>query len=102
MPGFDDWRVIATSGHTSVDLSLEHLGARGEGAKGGEPPLLYIADCVVYTGRKYLTPYPIINPTAMRETLCKLKGYAARNARFLLAHGGEQALSVERFELLGA
>jgi glyoxylase-like metal-dependent hydrolase (beta-lactamase superfamily II) len=53
LQGFEDWTVLSTPGHTTMDVSLWHEASSS----------MYIGDCIVSTGKKYVTPYPYLNQT---------------------------------------
>lgn len=88
LPGFDDWQVLFTQGHTDRDLSLSHH----------ESQKIYIADVMVKVKSKFIPPFPIFYPNRYKATLNKLK--ALTGYHFLLAHGGEVQLSNKDFKHL--
>lgn len=77
LPGFEDWRVIETHGHTDRDISLHH-----------EPSnKIYVADLIVKVREKFLTPFPIFHPNRYRQSVAKIQGM--NPSAIWLAHGGE-------------
>jgi glyoxylase-like metal-dependent hydrolase (beta-lactamase superfamily II) len=86
IPGFDDWLVIETQGHTDRDISLFY-----------EPEKrIYVADLIVKVKGRFLPPFPLFYPQRYRASLAKLK--ALNPASVLLAHGGEVHLSAEQYQ----
>lgn len=81
--GFEDWVVISTPGHTTMDVSLWHP----------DSSTLYIGDCIVSTGKKYVTPYPIFDPNAYRNSLALLSQINPNT--YLLAHHGAVQIARE-------
>jgi len=86
LPGFDDWRAIATQGHTDRDLSLHHLPSNK----------VYIADLIVRIRKGFIPPFPIFYPERYRNSVLKIATLNA--ASIILAHGGEVQLSQQDFE----
>ncbi|SET07460.1 MBL fold metallo-hydrolase [Thalassotalea agarivorans] len=84
LPGFSDWQIIYTQGHTDRDISLLHLPTNQ----------IYIADLIVKVKDKFVPPYPIFYPNRYRASIKLLTLLAP--TKYLLAHGGEQALSEEQ------
>jgi len=76
LPGYEDWTVIHTPGHTSHDICLFH-------EKTG---LIYAGDLFVKIKDKYLPPFPVTLPDAMCFSLKKLNKFDIK--KVLLAHGG--------------
>ncbi|BFT32190.1 MBL fold metallo-hydrolase [Alteromonas sp. D210916BOD_24] len=62
LPGFANWQVLYTPGHTDHDLSLLHTPTRQA----------YIADVLVQVKGQLVPPYPLCHPNQYRETLKKL------------------------------
>ena len=80
IPGFEDWKVLETPGHTDRDLSIYH----------SEQEILYVADLVVKVKNRLVAPFPIFHPNQYRQSVTKVFEI---NPRFLLAaHGGEVEL----------
>jgi len=86
LPGFNDWQVIATQGHTDRDLSLHHRPSNR----------IYIADLIVTTKKGFIPPFPIFYPERYRNSLIKIAKLNADS--IILAHGGEVQLSQQDFE----
>lgn len=59
LPGFPDWQVLCTPGHTNHDLSLLH---RPTGQ-------LYVADLIVQVRGRLVPPYPVCHPNQYRQSL---------------------------------
>lgn len=88
LPGFEDWQVLFTPGHTDRDISLHHLPSNR----------IYIADLVVAIKKGFISPFPVFYPNRYRASLQKI---AALNATSqLLAHGGEVQLCKDEFSEL--
>lgn len=83
LPGFEDWQVISTPGHTFSDISLYHNESR----------ILYLADNLVASKSSFYRPYPIVSPASYRSSLQKYIDLAPQ--KFLLAHYGEHEISKE-------
>ncbi len=77
LPGFPEWQVVSTSGHTDRDISLLHLETRR----------IYVADLIVKVKTRFLPPWPIYHPNRYRASLERLQ--ALQPASVILAHGGE-------------
>lgn len=86
VPGFDEWRVHFTQGHTDRDLSVEHIPSKK----------IYIADLLVKVKGQYVPPYPVFYPNRYRASIKKLQQLSPR--RILLAHGGEISLTDSDYE----
>ena len=63
LPFFSDWKAIHAPGHTSHNMMLYNE----------ENKLLYVADTIINSRDKYLPPVPVLFPSAMKETLLKIK-----------------------------
>jgi len=63
LPFFSDWKTIHAPGHTSHNMMLYNE----------ENKLLYVADTIINSRDKYLPPVPVLFPSAMKETLLKIK-----------------------------
>lgn len=59
LPGFNDWQVIFTPGHTDHDLSLLHTPS---GA-------MYVADLMVMVKKQRVPPYPVCHPNQYKRSL---------------------------------
>ena len=86
LPGFDDWQVIETQGHTDRDISLHHLPSNK----------IYIADLIVTTRKGFIPPFPVFYPERYRNSLIKIAKLNAVSV--YLAHGGEVELSQQDFD----
>ncbi|MDO6764858.1 MBL fold metallo-hydrolase [Agarivorans sp. 1_MG-2023] len=75
LPGFSDWQVLFTPGHTDRDLSLYHP----------ETQTLYVADTILRVKQKLICPFPISQPADYRASLERYRQLAVSN--YLLAHG---------------
>ncbi|SMF06584.1 MBL fold metallo-hydrolase [Pseudobacteriovorax antillogorgiicola] len=89
LPGFDDWQVWSTPGHTDRDLSLLHPESR----------LVYVADIMLKVKGKFITPVPIKFPDRYRKTVKRLSQLSY--GEVLMAHGGRCAVRGEDFLKLG-
>lgn len=77
IPGFEDWRVLETPGHTDRDLSLYHP----------QQDTLYVADLMVEVKGRLISPFPIFRPNKYRLSVKRVFEMSPR--RLLVAHGGE-------------
>ena len=77
LPGFDDWCVLETPGHTDRDLSLYHAESR----------TAYTADLILKLKRGLAVPFPVFLPQAYRASLQQMADLQPHT--LLLAHGGE-------------
>lgn len=85
IPGFTDWQILETPGHTDRDLSVYH----------SEQDVLYVADLMVQVKRHLIAPFPIFHPNQYRDSLRRV---FKMNARCLLAaHGGEVVFDEEAY-----
>lgn len=80
LPGFADWQVIETPGHTDRDISLWHP----------DTSQLYVADVLIKLRHKFVAPIPIGYPKLYQRTLEKLQ--QLNPSTLLLAHGGQQTV----------
>ncbi|MCA6064999.1 MBL fold metallo-hydrolase [Thalassolituus marinus] len=74
LPGFSDWQVVYTPGHTDHDLSLLHVPEHK----------IYVADLMVMVKRQVTAPYPICHPNQYRESLQRV--HDLQPAQVLCAH----------------
>ena len=74
LPGFPDWQVVYTPGHTDHDISLWHKPQH----------LIYVADLMVMVKRQVTAPYPICHPNQYRESLQRV--HELNPAQVLCAH----------------
>ncbi|WP_448566408.1 MBL fold metallo-hydrolase [Thalassotalea ganghwensis] len=85
VPGFEDWQVIATHGHTDRDISLFHLPSRK----------VYVADLAVKVKNKFVPPFPVFYPNRYRNSLAKIE--QLKPSTVILAHGGEVSVSHQEY-----
>jgi glyoxylase-like metal-dependent hydrolase (beta-lactamase superfamily II) len=85
VPGFDDWCVLLTTGHTDRDLSVLHLASKR----------MYVADLLVKVKDRFIPPIPVNYPEQYRNSILKVQ--ALRPASMMLAHGGEVVLTDRDF-----
>jgi glyoxylase-like metal-dependent hydrolase (beta-lactamase superfamily II) len=85
VPGFDDWCVLLTTGHTDRDLSVLHLASKR----------MYVADLLVKVKDRFIPPIPVNYPEQYRSSILKVQ--ALRPASMMLAHGGEVVLTDRDF-----
>ncbi|EAQ64603.1 hypothetical protein MED121_21670 [Marinomonas sp. MED121] len=88
LPGFDDWRVLETQGHTDRDLSLHHIPT----------DRIYVADLMVKVKGHYIPPFPVFYPNRYRASLEKIR--LLNPASLALAHGGEVSPSQAEYDHL--
>lgn len=72
LPGFPDWKVLQTPGHTNHDLSLYHEDGNW----------LYVADLVVWVKGQYHPPYPVYYPNRYKDSLRRLLTLGQPNLLF--------------------
>lgn len=88
VPGFDDWQVLETSGHTDRDLSLFHVPSRK----------VYTADLIIKLRHKFVAPFPIYDPKVYIQSLQRIK--ALKPSVVMMAHGRELAIDTATFDKL--
>lgn len=76
IPGFEDWTVLETPGHTDRDLSLHHQ----------EKGILYVADLMVEVKKHLISPFPVFHPNKYRASIKRI--YNLQPKVLLVAHGG--------------
>ncbi len=81
VPGFDDWCVLTTQGHTDRDLSVLHRPSKR----------IYVADLLVKVKDRFIPPIPVHFPEQYRASILKVQ--ALQPASIMLAHGGEVQLA---------
>jgi glyoxylase-like metal-dependent hydrolase (beta-lactamase superfamily II) len=74
IPFFDDWQVIHGPGHTAHNILLYNK----------KNSLIYVADTIINIKGRFFPPVPVLFPSAMKETLLKIKGF--NPATILCAH----------------
>lgn len=63
LPFFGDWTALHAPGHTSHNIMLYNEENR----------IIYIADTMINSREKFLPPVPVLFPSAMKNTLLKIK-----------------------------
>ncbi len=76
LPFFEDWTLLFTPGHTTVDHSVFHE----------ESSTAYLADLLIGLGTRYHSPYPIASPNQYRDSLATMRDRQIEHV--LLAHHG--------------
>jgi glyoxylase-like metal-dependent hydrolase (beta-lactamase superfamily II) len=85
LPGFNEWCVLLTTGHTDRDLSVLHLASKR----------IYVADLLVKVKDRFIPPIPVNFPEEYRDSILKVQ--ALLPASVMLAHGGEVQLAERDF-----
>jgi glyoxylase-like metal-dependent hydrolase (beta-lactamase superfamily II) len=75
LPGFYDWQVLHTPGHTDHDICLYN----------SKKKILYLADMVVQVNGRCVLPFPVVFPDKMKESLIRLSCLEINT--LLQAHG---------------
>ena len=88
LPYFDDWQLIFTPGHTTIDCSVHH----------SEGSIAYVADLLIGYKTRYSTPYPISDPILYRESLRLMKKLNPQH--ILLAHHGRHHITKGMWDTL--
>ena len=88
LPGFSDWRILSTPGHTLVDLTVFHK----------DESIAYIADCIIRLGQRTIHPYPINHPEKYKASLSRLRDLNIKT--YLLAHHGSTEINCVTFKEL--
>lgn len=88
LPGFGDWQVHFTQGHTDRDISLHHQISEQ----------IYVADLMVKVRGKFIPPYPIFYPNRYQKSLIKIKALEVESV--LLAHGEKVQLTEQQWQQL--
>lgn len=86
IPGFEDWSVLETPGHTDRDLSVYHA----------EQGILYVADLVVEVKNTLIAPFPIFHPNQYRKSIQRV--YELQPKFLLAAHGGEVTFNEQAYQ----
>ncbi|MET1218815.1 MAG: MBL fold metallo-hydrolase [Glaciecola sp.] len=86
IPGFEDWKVLYTPGHTTLDISVVNETER----------VLYAADLIVWVRKAPAPPYPVHLPQAYKDSLERIKAYVGFD--ILLAHVKRQPLTASMLE----
>lgn len=85
LPGFSDWCVYTTPGHTDRDLSVFHRDSNK----------IYVGDLLVKVKKRFIPPIPVNYPEQYRASLSKVKNMQPQS--MLLAHGGEVSLTEQDY-----
>lgn len=85
IPGFEDWQVFETPGHTDRDLSIMHLPSKR----------IYVGDLIVKVKGKLSPPFPVYLPDAYKRSIERLQSLGANSV--MMAHVGEQALTADDY-----
>jgi glyoxylase-like metal-dependent hydrolase (beta-lactamase superfamily II) len=88
LPGFDDWQVHFTQGHTDRDISLHHKPTNQ----------IYVADLMVKVRETFIPPHPVFYPKRYLSSLQKVKDLNAQS--LILAHGDTVQLSDKEWQKL--
>lgn len=88
LPGFDDWSVISTTGHTDRDLSVWHQASKR----------IYVADLMVKVKNRFIPPIPVNYPIEYRASLDKL--HKLQPNSIMLAHGAEVEFTAKDYDHL--
>lgn len=86
IPGFEDWVVLETPGHTDRDLSFWHQPTEQ----------VYIADLFLKIKTKFVSPYLVSLPCSYRQSVNKVKALQPKTV--LLAHGGRAHIQADDFD----
>lgn len=88
VPGFNEWQVLETPGHTDRDLSLFHVPSRQ----------VYTADLIIKLRHKFVAPFPIYDPKVYIQSLQRIKDL--KPSVVMMAHGRELAIDEATFDML--
>ena len=88
IPLFDDWQLIFTPGHTTVDCSVYNSAES----------VAYVADLLIGFRTRYACPYPISDPMLYRQSLQLMKELNPQH--ILLAHHGRHRISEDTWNTL--
>lgn len=88
LPGFEDWSVITTPGHTDRDLSVWHKSSKR----------IYVADLMVKVKNRFIPPIPVNYPDLYLASLHKLQDLQPSSV--MLAHGAEVELTEKDYDHL--
>lgn len=80
IPLFDDWQILATPGHTSMDISLVNHTQK----------LCYLADLIVKVKGRLTSPFPVNFPAQYKQSLQRL--HAISDFTMLMAHVPSQQI----------
>ena len=88
IPGFEDWHVYATPGHTDRDISFLHRPTQQ----------MYTGDLILRLRNKFASPFPIYDPAAYKRSLNKI--IELNVSHILMAHDGPAEISSAEIETL--
>jgi glyoxylase-like metal-dependent hydrolase (beta-lactamase superfamily II) len=88
LPGFDDWQVIYTPGHTDRDISLYHAKSKQ----------VYVGDTILKVKGRFIVPFPICHPNQYKRSLIRLKELKVQ--KYLMAHGEISEINDNAFKQL--
>lgn len=88
IPGFEDWQVFETPGHTDRDLSVMHMPTKR----------IYVADLIVKVKNKLSPPFPVYLPELYKDSLLKLQSLKPNSV--MMAHVGELSLTDNDYQQL--
>ena len=88
IPGFSEWTVHSTPGHTDRDLSFLHQPS-------GQ---MYVGDMILRIRNKFTSPFPIYQPKAYKQSLAKLLTLEVNT--ILMAHDGPADISAAEIQTL--
>jgi glyoxylase-like metal-dependent hydrolase (beta-lactamase superfamily II) len=75
LPGFPEWKVVHTPGHTTHDIALFHSRKR----------ILYCGDSIIEVRGRYYLPLPVIFKNKMRHSYKEMASLGA--STILIPHG---------------
>lgn len=88
IPGFNDWHVYSTPGHTDRDISFLHKPTQR----------MYTGDLILRLRNKFASPFPIYEPEQYKQSLNLLLQLKINN--ILMAHDGAAEISDQEIQLL--
>jgi len=88
IPGFEDWHVYATPGHTDRDLSFLHRPTQQ----------MYTGDLILRLRSKFASPFPIYDPVAYKRSLNMI--IDLNISHILMAHDGPAQISVDEIKTM--
>lgn len=88
VPGFEEWQVHETPGHTDRDLSFLHRPSHQ----------MYTGDLILRLRKRFVSPFPIYQPQQYKASLKKLITLDVN--RILMAHDGAADISHAEIETL--
>jgi glyoxylase-like metal-dependent hydrolase (beta-lactamase superfamily II) len=88
IPGFEEWQIFETPGHTDRDLSVMHMPSKR----------IYVADLIVEVKSVLSPPFPVFIPELYKQSLLKLQALQPKSV--MMAHVGELCLCDDDYEQL--